>query len=326
MNTLVTAIGSMSAMEVVHRLSAASGVKVFGCDIYPATWLPAASGLEAFVQVPRAVQAQDYVQALLGFCDKHKIAFVIPLTDTEVDVLSGYRQAFASRGVMLCIPGEACVSLCRDKLQVHDLFQHDSKVVPIDTRALQAWMELDCPFPLIAKPRRGRSSEGILRLTDRAGLEACLRHEGATELIVQPLLEGAVYVADVLRDAAADQAVVVCRRELLRTSNGAGLTVALCPDPELEQLAVHAARRLGLNGCINLEFIRCAGAYRLMDVNPRFSAGVAFSRLAGYDMVLNALRLFSGQPIDCAVAYGSNVITRHYLETLTSAEEGHDDR
>lgn len=326
MNVLVTAIGSMSALEVVARLSAMPQARVFGCDIYPASWLSAATHIKGFVQVPRAAEAPTYIQTLLEFCQERQITFVIPLTDPEVDVLSEHRQSFERCGVVLCISSQRSVSLCRDKLQVHEFFEHDEKITPIRTRPLAAWAELACAFPLIAKPRRGRSSEGVFNIADSKALGACLSHPSADELIVQPLLDGAVYVVDVLRDAAAERAVAVGRRELLRTSNGAGLTVALCPDPELTEAALHAARRLGVNGCINLEFIRCAKTYRLMDINPRFSAGVVFSRLAGYDMVSNTLRLFSGQAIEGAVAYGSNIITRHYVETLKSVQEGQDDR
>lgn len=326
MNILITAIGSMSALEVVGTLSAIPSAKVFGCDIYPAVWLPVAARVKAFLQVPRCQQENAYVQALLGFCEEQAIDYLMPLTDLEVDVLSLHRQAFARRGVVLCLPDAACIALCRDKLQVHDFFRDDDQLKPIKTCPLAAWVELSEPYPLIVKPRRGRSSEGLAKVANSAALQTCLVGDNVGEMIVQPMLEGSIYVADVLVDANSQRAVTVCRRELLRTSNGAGLTVELCPDPALAKLALHAALRLRIIGCVNLEFIKCAGRYWLMDVNPRFSAGVVFSRMAGYDMVLNTLRSFAGQPIDDPVTYGTDIITRHYVETLMSSEEGYDDR
>lgn len=68
------------------------------------------------------------------------------------------------------------------------------------------------------------------------------------------------------------------REELLRTKNGAGTTVRIVPDSDLMQMASYIGKKLNVRGCINMEFIRSKDStYYLIDINPRFSAGVAFS-------------------------------------------------
>ncbi|MFQ9705363.1 MAG: ATP-grasp domain-containing protein [Enterocloster clostridioformis] len=52
-------------------------------------------------------------------------------------------------------------------------------------------------------------------------------------------------------------------------------------------------------GCVNMEFIEDRdGVYHMLECNPRFSGGVEFSCLAGYDCVTNHLRCFEGKEIE----------------------------
>lgn len=46
-----------------------------------------------------------------------------------------------------------------------------------------------------------------------------------------------------------------------------------------------------------MEFIVNEKGRFLIDINPRFSAGIGFSRLIGYDLVNNALNCFLGRNI-----------------------------
>ena len=115
--------------------------------------------------------------------------------------------------------------------------------------------------------------------------------------MLQPYRPGAVFVADVVRERVSGAGQCLCREELLRTANGAGTTVRVAVAPDLEAQALHVAATLDLHGCTNIEFLRLDDRYLLMDVNPRFSAGVGFSVLAGYDMPAAHLACFTGSPL-----------------------------
>ena len=64
----------------------------------------------------------------------------------------------------------------------------------------------------------------------------------------------------------------------------------------------------------------------LMDVNPRFSAGVAFSLRAGYDMIDNHLRCFTGENILPPPAVADAIYTKGFLEYAISNGENHETR
>lgn len=316
MNVLVTAIGSMSASSVIGSLNSLPVTTVVGCDIHPGSWLPCANQVDICYQVPRAHDVERYIQALADICVRHGVTHLLALTDPEVDVICAHRSLFDDLSVLVCLPDNACIELCRDKLALFQHFEHDPLITGIESHAITQWPSLRSPFPWLAKPRRGRSSEGVMRIEDRVDLEYALKKDSFRDHILQPFHRGSIHVVDVVRDALSGKSSVICRKELLRTSNGAGLSVALHADPRLMTIASHIAQSISLHGCLNMEFIEQMDGYLLMDINPRFSAGVEFSRLAGYDMAINHLRCFNGQCIDGPVSYTEAIISRSYNETV----------
>jgi hypothetical protein len=58
------------------------------------------------------------------------------------------------------------------------------------------------------------------------------------------------------------------------------------------------------------------GKYYLIDVNPRFSAGVAFSVISGYDMIINHIRCFVNEEIDKQIPVKQQIIIKKYDEVI----------
>ncbi|MCV2364655.1 ATP-grasp domain-containing protein [Paucibacter sp. DJ1R-11] len=314
MRVLVTALGSMAAPFVVDSLHA-MGHEVVGVDIHPRPWIAAAAQVDVFAQVPTLARADAYQQALLALCEAQHVQLVLPLTDPEVDELCTCAGAFASRGIKLAVPSLEAVRLLRDKLALHDHFSASALPVIPSFRAAN-YLALGGTFPCIAKPARGRSSEGQFVFRSRVDFERAAPL--GESYIVQPFLEGDVVVVDVLRSGPAP-ALIVARRELLRTRNGAGLAVQILDaDVTLQSHVDALCQAIDFEGCINVEFLQLSnGGLRLMDVNPRFSAGVAFSGLAGYNFVHNHVRHHLGQtPEPLGLIQGGAIYTRKYTEVI----------
>lgn len=322
MKFLVTAIGSLSAECVISSLRAFEGARVVGTNTLPAAWVTASRMVDTFHQVASARSPDAFVEDLIAISRAESITHILPLTDLEVDALSARRDAFKAHGITLCLPPHASVVLCRDKLALHDVFEGDALVSTIPTWAMDSAPQAPDRFPLIAKPRTGRSSEGMLRLEDVQDLQHRRRKADAPGYVVQPWLEGTVGVVDLVRQRATGRVASMGRLERTRTSNGAGLTVEMLHDGRLDAIARRVADVLDVDGCINMEFLIHEGTPRLMDVNPRFSAGVAFSRLGGYDMVVNHVRCFLDIPIDDPVLPPAAIHSRRYVEvTMATSHE-----
>ena len=314
MKCMITAIGSMSAEAVIQAVARRRGAVVVGCNSYPKEWTAASRLVEYFHQVPSARNSAEFVSRLLEICVSEQITHVVPLTDLEVDALSADRHRFDEMGVTLCISPSPVIQVARDKLALHQRFASHPRIRPIPTLDLQDERQFSFSYPLLAKPRRGRSSEGQVDIPDVVALQFWRAKLTQQDYIVQPRCFGDVFVVDIVRQPDGRRSIAMTRRELLRTPNGAGMAVQMQPGHPCDALGLEVAESLGLYGCVNMEFLVVDGNPLLMDVNPRFSAGVAFSMMAGYDMVANHLRCFEGDPILSCTPPEERTYTRSLIE------------
>ena len=284
MRILVTAIGSMSAECVIKQLKL-DGHFVVGCDIYPGEWHYETKLCDCFLRAPLATAEYEYVEFLLTTCQNFDIQYIIPLTDLEIDVINRHRTVFEKKGVVLCMQSSEVLNIVRNKFNLHQFFVNDNNVPSIRTSLLEK-LPSDFKFPCIAKPFNGRSSEGLIR---NATYEQVMAITNKDAYIIQEQIDGDVFTVDYCRSSKSNTDCAIPRRELLRTKNGAGLTVQMVSDLNLINLVSHIGNRLNVNGCVNMEFIYNNGNYYLIDINPRFSAGIAFSVLSGYNIISNQI-------------------------------------
>lgn len=314
MKCLVTAIGSMSAEAVIGRLCLLPNLEVVGCNMYPASWTPASRLVQKFFQVPSAKDEAAYIAQMLIICQSEQISHIIALTDPEVDIISNHRRKFTALGIVLCISPHSALIIARDKMSVYRCFSKHPRIRPITTISLQNTESIAFSQPLVAKPRQGRSSEGLVYIPDAGALKFWRNRLDEQDYILQPFHPGDVMVVDIVRQPDGRTTATMTRQELLRTANGAGMAVRMRPNHICGTLAAEVADVLDLRGCVNMEFLVVDGEPLLMDINPRFSAGVAFSILAGYDMAVNHLRCFDGGSVEPCLPPADAVYARGFVE------------
>lgn len=311
MHFLVTAIGSFSAACVIHRLKA-KGHYVVGCDIYDYFWLADSKECDAFYQAPYATDEDNYIRFLLDASTRENVKYIIPLTDLEIDILNKHRNLFADKGIVLCMQSDTCLSIARNKYNLYLRFVNDN-IVNVPKTALVEKVNGQFSIPAIAKPINGRSSEGLHKIYTTQELKFFV--DTHSDYVVQEMLEGPVFTVDYVRDSAGND-FSMPREELLRTKNGAGTTVRILNDTVLAQTVSHIGNELDICGCVNMEFISNSGKYYLIDINPRFSAGIAFTYKAGYDIVTSHINCFTGSAILSPVRYKEQIIIKKYVEEI----------
>lgn len=314
MNILVTAIGSFSADCVIRTLRKANHA-VIGCDIYPGQWHAETALCNKFYQSPLAKDEEKYISFIADVCKKEKIDLLLPLTDIEIDKINSNRQLFDELGVILAIPSEFTLSIARDKYKLHTFFLADENVPSVESYLSKNLIVSPDILPAIAKPIDGRSSEGLKRIWNLDELETVANENN---YIVQKCIEGSVFTVDYVRNATTGNSFSVAREELLRTKNGAGTTIRLFEDSVLSNLVDFIGGRLNINGCVNMEFILNSGKFYLIDINPRFSAGVAFSSIGGYDMVTSHINCHIGQDINNHVKIEEQIVIKKYVEEIVN--------
>jgi len=324
---LVTAIGSFSADIVIKNLKK-NRIRVIGCDIYPGEWIADSGSVDSFYQVPPASEEQRYTECILEICREERAEALIVLTDVEADVLNRHRRELVESGVTLCLPPEETINLCRDKRKLCHFLEEKGIGSPIPTMDLWGADPDALTYPAVIKPFNGRSSQGLHFIHSGAEMKGFLSGANAGDFVVQPFYKGSIITADIVRRAESGDSVVICRKELLRTPNGAGTSVLVFSHIQLEAMCREIANALKINGCVNFEFIETEdGGFHMLECNPRFSGGVEFSCMAGYDCVTNHLRCFTGEELDPRGEIAEMYIARKYEEYITkiNGEKGEKD-
>ncbi len=327
---LVTAVGSFSAEAVIRRYKE-MGYCVLGCDIYPAEWIVASMEVDRFFRAPLAADREAYLAFLEQVCRENQVEYLVPLTDVEVDAVNGWRDwAAGSLGLQVCLSPADTVSLCRDKGELAKFLEGKGAVRAIPTRGLREVIRDEADtgyellsYPLVLKPAGGRSSQGLTVAEDADQMRRAAEslEASADSYLVQPRISGCVITADIVRSPKTGQVVCLPRRELLRTPNGAGTSVYVFRDEALETICRELAVSLDICGCVNFEFIEeREGSWYFLECNPRFSGGVAFSCMAGYDMVGNHMRCFTGERLDEPGVIKNQYLVKRYTEYRTRTE------
>lgn len=320
---LVTAIGSFAADIVIKTLSR-HGFRVIGCDIYPKEWIVDAYSVDAFYQVPLGNNEAEYLHAICHICMENHVDYLIPLTDIEIDAINCNRQQFNDIGTTVCISPRETINICRNKLSTYDFLYGKlsyAKVIPTYPMHL-GYNQINAQLPIVMKPMNGRSSAGLRRIDTSEELRhlyEAFDSDKTDNYLVQPQIQGSVVTVDIIRQYDGKTIVSIPRLELLRTPNGAGTTVHVFHNDLLSAECAMIATQLGIIGCVNFEFIKDENeTYHFLECNPRFSGGIEFSCLAGYDFVLNHIKCFKRQAIDAPVQFDDCYIARKYEETITS--------
>ena len=264
MNILVTAIGSFSAQCVVDSLKAIKSInKIIGCDIYPKQWHNVSKDLDIVLLSPLLSEKGKFKQFIEDTCKKHHIDLIIPLTDTEVDFFNLHRNYFKEKNIQITIGNPEFISIARDKKKLSEFVKQNS----FDNIKTYCLEDLDkALFPIIGKPIDGRSSEGLIRLNSINEFNNQIDY---SNYIFQEEIEGQICTVDYIRDCKTKDYIAIPRIELVRTKNGAGMTVEIINDLRIIQIANKIGDLLNVHGCINFEFILNHNKYYLIDLTEK---------------------------------------------------------
>jgi len=313
---LVTAIGSFSADIVIKKLHQ-NGCFVVGTDIYPREWVVDAQNVDKFYRIPKSSEGEEFIRCLLEICEENGIDFLFPLTDPEIDILNMHRDRFSRLSVQICMSDYETINRCRNKRKTEDLLRAAKACTLVDSYDPKKVKSAAVSYPIVCKPVNGRSSQGLKIFDDSKSLSAFYDRIDPETHLFQPYIPGNIITVDVVRDCSGN-CFAVARRELVRTATGAGLSVRIFRDYGLEKRCKKIAELLNVIGCVNFEFIEADdGKQYFLECNPRFSGGVEFSVLAGYDFVTNHLKCFKNEEIETNPEIKEHYISRKYEEYIT---------
>lgn len=311
---LVTAIGTATATAIVVELKKTNKYYIIGADINPKNQVATSKDVDEYHVFPTAL-SENYLSFVLDFCKEHNVDYYYAVLDNEVVKVSKRRQEFLDIGTKVCMANYEFSKTCHFKNTFNDWV--DSNVPEIAIKTYRCFDEInENAFPVFIKPVEGVASKGCKEVSTLERLkEEVPQKKFNKEIIVQECIVGEILTVDLIRSKTTMQKAQIQRKELLRNANGCGIAVEIIRIPELEAICDELMEKLDLDGVANAEFFfiekeNGQKLFKIIEINPRFSAGSRYSCMAGINTVLNAKRIADGEVCE----FGEIAVGKHFAE------------
>lgn len=276
MNTVrLLFLGGAKRVSMARRFKSAAADLGLECEIFSyEKSLCEAIACEATVIAGLLWKDPEIYDDLRKIIADKKINAVIPFVDGAVAVASRLRDvAFVPAG------NEDDAEVMFDKVRAAELFQRLGLPIP------QTYHYGDACMQLIAKPRHGSASKGIVEISSLQKLEEVLS-EADKYLIQRRIDRRTEYTVDCYADVVTGEILALCPRIRLEVSGGEVTRTCTVDDEDVILLARKTIELTGLRGAITIQMIRDLddNSLMLMEINPRLGGGAVCSVAAGADL------------------------------------------
>lgn len=236
------------------------------------------------------IESKSYLSRLFEIITKHKISILMPSSGYDIYHYSKYKKKLLKLGALPVVSDVMTMEICRDKMQTyhHLSKKFDLPLTTLDSKKLEG-------FPLIAKPRYGKGSKGIVKIENPMDLRYIQSKQNG--LIFQEYLPGTEYTIDVLSDLNGEPLIAVPR---IRVQTKAGISTVgkIIKDENISETCKSIAKYLKIKGpcCIQMKESN-EGTLKLVEVNPRLGGGTIFTALAGANFPAMILDMAMGKRI-----------------------------
>ena len=312
-NILITAVNGDIGSAAVRALRSEAG-QLFGCDVRP--YCPVKELLDGFSQVPLAVDREQYIKSINQIISEHKIDFLLPISEPEIEVINSHRNEINLQPQGLLMNSPVIVETFLDKLATADYLSKLGIKVP-QTLPLESW-ENQFDYPVILKSRKGCGSKKLWLIQNIEEL-GHLRFDPDDAMIVQECIGDMdnEFTTGVFSDGKSTESITF-RRKL----GYGGLSIeAVCEKiPFLEEMAKEIAKETGLIGSINIQTRKKGDIYIPFEINPRLSSTLMFRKKFGFDDAVWWLNVLQDRGFSYHQKYKSGRAMRYLSERYFDLE------
>lgn len=238
------------------------------------------------------IDSKLYVSRLLDIVEKHKIEILMPSSGYDIYQYSENKEKLLKLGALPVVSDKKTMERCRDKMQTFNYLskKFDLPFTTIDYKKTSR-------FPLIAKPRYGKGSKGIVKIDNEKELKYVQTKKDKDNLIFQEYLPGTEYTIDVLSDLECEPIIAVPRIRL-ETKAGISTMGKIVKDENISDTCKSIAKCLKIRGpcCIQMKESK-EGILKIVEVNPRMGGGTFFTTLAGANFPAMILDMVNGKKL-----------------------------
>lgn len=293
LTVLVLGVGGNVSQGILKALACSR----LHCRVVGACTSASAFGLytvdAAYVSPPAS--AHEFIDWLLRVCREEHVDVVLSGVEPVLDVLERHQDAIRElTGAVCIINAREAMNIGADKVHTCEWLRDEGLPYPAfalgeDADGL-AKLVAACGYPLIAKPRLGKGSQGIFIVRNEADLVRVRQTQG---YVVQELLgdDASEFTAACLTDRNDElRGVIVFHRFL---TSGTTSCAAAGEFPEVRDMAAAIARRLRPKGPCNVQMRMHRGRAVCFEINVRFSGTTPIRAHLGFNDVEAAIRHFA---------------------------------
>jgi carbamoyl-phosphate synthase large subunit len=281
-------------------------------------------------------RSSEFIPWVTDVCQREEIDAVLSGSELVLEALAPAVEEISARAGARCIVSSPdVVRIGRDKLRTSSWLQAQGLPAPgyaqlADSRSVEELIERH-GFPLIAKPRFGKGSDGVVTVRGREDLEHLLAAEQLSlRPIVPEITASDVILQQYLGDEHQEYTVgcfcasdgTLCGTTVMRRMIKGGTTTSaeLGRFPEVRVVAEAIASALRPLGPCNVQLRMHEGRAVPFEINPRFSGTTALRAQMGFNEVEAALRHFVlGEQAPALSDVGSGFALRYWNEVYVPA-------
>lgn len=234
---------------------------------------------EATVVEGRRWADSDIQQHLHDTVEHHHIDIIVPFVDGAVAVAADYAAAHPGE-VFVPASDAVLAEEMFDKVRAAELFERAGLPVP------HTYVPGDPCMRLIAKPRHGSASKGIVEISSIEALDDILLRR--SDYLIQERIDNREELTvDCYVSVADGDVLAVSPRRRNVTVGGEVSDTETVDMPQAVDLTVRTLKALGLRGAVTVQLIRdldADGRLLIMEINPRLGGGAVCSVVAGADI------------------------------------------
>jgi len=252
-------------------------------------------------------EANDYtfIEKLFKIVRTHKVNVLMPSSGFDIYPYSENRKELEEIGATAIVSDREKLEICRDKMLTFQTLS-ERFTLPFTT----ADSNKITSFPVLAKPRFGKGSKGIVKVDDESDLKYIMSKRD--DLVFQEFLPGTEYTIDVLSNLDGKPLMAVPRIRM-QTKAGISTKGKVLTDFALQAECMEIAEHIGIRGpcCMQMKE-SCDGELKLIEVNPRMGGGTIFTTLAGANFPVMLLDLIEGRQV--SIPSVSEITVIRYFE------------
>ena len=274
---------------------------------------------------PEAYKAPAaFTAAMLDYVRRHRPDVTLAVEDSSARIVAEHKTELV-RWTRVTVPDREVFDRAADKTQTMAYCMANGIPCPRtflpDRQELGAFLS-QVPFPMIFKPRRGIGAVGIRRVDTAEELAAIYEPMRARygEMLLQeyiPIQGGTQFQAEAFLDGHSKMqvCVVIAKPRFFPVTGGTSTANVTIHRPDIRENVRRLLEGIGWSGPadVDLIFDPRDRLPKVLEINPRVTAGIRIGFAAGVDYADLHLRLAMGQPIPRIDRYKLGVYSRNLL-------------